>query len=73
MIVVINGYSKSFCEGLISNYISDISDYQKKMIKNFNEMDFKNANARDKVEDIVNDMVQECNNLITEINNYLFK
>lgn len=67
-----NRYKKSYAERLVSNYIEEIERQRNSMRKNFEDMDFVNANARDEFEKIVTCMTDNCNSLINEINGYSF-
>ena len=66
------GYTRSYCNRLISNYIEEIETQIKSIDKNFIQMDFENAIARDACEVIVVDMKKQCNDLINQLNDYNF-
>ena len=40
--------------------------------KNFNDMDFENADARNEAEYIINEMISELRSLLSELNSYRF-
>lgn len=44
----------------VDNYVREIDKAIRGMEKNFEEMDFENANRRDEIEDLVEEMVSEC-------------
>lgn len=60
-------YTKEYSESLVSGYIQDIECQRDLIIKNFQDMDFTNANIRREFEAIVNDIIRNCNRLIDEI------
>ncbi|MDD2234888.1 MAG: hypothetical protein PHV03_08315 [Desulfitobacteriaceae bacterium] len=56
----------------IGIYISQIERQIYKIQKSFNDMDFENADARNEVEDIINNMISELRSLLNELNSYHF-
>jgi flagellar biosynthesis/type III secretory pathway chaperone len=65
-------YKEAYAERLVSKYIQEIEKQKTSIMKNFNDMDFANANTRDEFESIANSMVNTCNSLISEISSYSF-
>jgi hypothetical protein len=55
-------YKEAYAERLVSKYIQEIEKQKTSIMKNFNDMDFANANT----------MVNTCNSLISEISSYSF-
>jgi len=49
------------------NYISEIKEQRAKIKKNFNDMDLENATAKNEIENEVNEMIRECNLLISKL------
>lgn len=66
------GYTRAYCNRLISNYIEEIEFQIKYIEKNFTQMDFENAVARDECEAIVVNMIKQCNDLINQLDEYNF-
>ncbi|MBU3102463.1 MULTISPECIES: hypothetical protein [Clostridium] len=65
-------YSKAHSEGLVGKYIEEIEIQKKRMAKNFEQMDFQNAVEKDKCGEIVDDMINNCNELINKLKGYSF-
>ena len=66
------GYTKAYSERLVCNYTEAIEIQKKKIVKNFEQMDFENAQAKNECSDIVDAMINNCNRLISEIKGYSF-
>lgn len=66
------GYTKGYSERLVANYIEEIEAEKKKIVKNFNDMDFQNAVTKNEFEEIINDMVKNCDQLIENLSSYSF-
>ncbi len=56
----------------INRCINDIDTVIKEIQRNFNDMDFENADAREEVSGIIANMKTECSRLISELNSYNF-
>ncbi len=65
--------SKEYCERLVGKYLSEIDSQEKKMSKNFLDMDLENAKIREDISDVVTDMQKLCERLKTAINTYHFE
>ena len=65
-------YKASYAQRLVNNYIAEIERQKASIDKNFRDMDFENADARDEFEDKKNSMINECDNLINLIKAYKF-
>lgn len=48
-------------------YISVIEEQREKVKKNFQDMDLENATVRDEIEKEANEIVKECNQLISKL------
>ncbi|HEX9062319.1 MAG TPA: hypothetical protein VF941_19280 [Clostridia bacterium] len=57
---------------LIDAYVNEIERQIKSIQKNFNDMDFENADARNEAENIINNMKSNCRSLIDELRSYHF-
>jgi hypothetical protein len=66
------GDTQSHCNRLISNYIEEVNVYKKNMVKNFEDMDFKNAVTRNEFGEIVDEMINNCDSLIMKLQEYTF-
>ena len=58
--------------GLVDRYVNEIQRQIEKIQKNFYDMDFENADARNEIEQIINEMKAEGRRLINELNSYHF-
>lgn len=65
--------SKEYCERLVGKYLAEIDSQEKKMEKNFLDMDLENAKIREDISDVVTDMQKLCERLKTAINTYHFE
>ena len=63
----------SYCNRLVSSYVKYINNQKKYMRKNFEDMDFENADARDEFEAIVENMESKCDVLVSKISSYNFE
>ena len=67
-----NRCSKSCAKALINNYIFNIERQKNAIVKNYNDMDLKNADIKQEVEDKVYTMINNCDTLIKIIKGYKF-
>ena len=65
--------SASYSKKMINTYVKEIREQKKRINRNFEEMDFENADARNKFKEIVNEMTRNCDSLISKLNSYSFK
>ena len=65
--------SKEYCERLVGKYLAEIDSQEKKMEKNFLDMDLENVKIREDISDVVTDMREICKQLKTKINDYHFE
>ncbi|MEN8906837.1 MAG: hypothetical protein ABF289_12840 [Clostridiales bacterium] len=56
----------------IKNFIVEIENKKKKMDKNFKEMDFENASAKEEMKATINEIKGICDNLISRLKEYKF-
>lgn len=63
----------SYAERLQASYIKYINNQKQYIRKNFEDMDFENADARDKFEAIVESMESNCDALVNKISSYSFE
>ncbi|MBE6047146.1 MAG: hypothetical protein E7213_01855 [Clostridium sp.] len=63
----------SYSNKMIKAYVEEITKQKKLIKRNFEEMDFENADARNKFKEIVNEMIRNCDSLISKLNSYSFK
>ncbi len=54
----------------INTYVNDIETLIREIQRNFNDMDFENADAREDVDSIITNMKNEYSRLISELNSY---
>ena len=57
----------------ISMYNSDIEDIIYQVQKNFGDMDFSNANRKDEMEEIINQIKRDCESVKSEMNSLSFE
>ena len=57
---------------LVKSYVNEAYRQMDKISKNFEDMDFENAEARNEAEGIVENMKASCRSLIEELNSYHF-
>lgn len=67
-----NRCSKSCAKALVNNYVLNIEKQKNAIVKNYNEMDLKNASVKQEIENKVYDIVNNCNILINTIKGYKF-
>ena len=60
----------SYAERLQNSYIKYINNQKQYIRKNFEDMDFENADARDEFEAIVENMERNCDTLVSKISSY---
>ncbi|NLD48581.1 MAG: hypothetical protein GX660_15570 [Clostridiaceae bacterium] len=65
-------YSAHTAKKLIDLYVNQIETQIALVQKNFNEMDFENADARNNMEDIIKSMKSNYRDLINELRSYHF-
>jgi len=64
--------SASSANGLVSTYVRQLNTQIESIQKNFNDMDFENASARNEMEAVINNMKSSCRNLISDLQAYRF-
>jgi len=57
---------------LIASYIKEITAQMNSVQKDFNNMKFENANAKDQIEEIVKLIKSDCGSLINALQSYKF-
>lgn len=62
----------SSAQYIVNRCIGDINDVISDIQKNFNDMDFENASAREEMQDVIDNMKRHCRNLISELHSYSF-
>lgn len=60
-------YKKSYANKVLDAYIDEVEDIRYRIQKDFGDMDFENASARNDMEDCVRQMSALCDALIFEI------
>lgn len=60
-------YKKSYANKVLDAYITEIEAVRERIRKDFLDMDFSNASARNEMEESVAAMLMECDNLISDI------
>ncbi len=63
----------SYAKRLQNSYIKYINSQKQYIRKNFEDMDFENADARDEFEAIVESMERNCDTLVSKISSYSFE
>ncbi len=58
--------------GIVSGCVGEIQQVISDLQKNFDEMDFENADAREEIQELVDNMKRHCQNLISDLNSYHF-
>ncbi|AUJ23559.1 hypothetical protein [Virgibacillus dokdonensis] len=71
-------YDRDFCRGLLyagwdAGIINNLQDARKEIKQNFADMDLENASVEEHMEAIVNEMVHELQQLISEIESIHFR
>lgn len=67
-----NRYSAYEARRLINKYIDDINMCIGEIQRNFDDMDFENADAKEEARAIINNMKAEYSRLINELSSYSF-
>lgn len=57
----------------VSNYDSEIESMVKSLKDNFSDMDFENADKRTDMENIVDEIIAECNRVEVDLDNLHFE
>lgn len=60
-------YKKSYANKTLDAYIAEVEELRYRIDKDFADMDFANASARNEMEDIIRRMMAECDRLISDI------
>lgn len=60
-------YKKSYANKVLDAYIEEAEGVRYRIQKDFADMDFENASARNDMEDCVQRMLAQCDSLIQEI------
>ncbi|MDE7062794.1 MAG: hypothetical protein K2O73_06080 [Lachnospiraceae bacterium] len=60
-------YKKSYANKTLDAYIAEVEELRDRIDKDFTDMDFANASARNEMEDIIRRMMAECDRLISDI------
>ncbi|MDE7062730.1 MAG: hypothetical protein K2O73_05750 [Lachnospiraceae bacterium] len=60
-------YKKSYANKVLNAYIEEVEGVRYRIQKDFEDMDFENASARNDMEDCVQRMLAQCDSLIQEI------
>lgn len=63
----------SYATRLRNNYVKYINAQKAYIRKNFEDMDFENADAREEFESIVESMERNCDALVNKISSYSFE
>ncbi|MCF4016781.1 hypothetical protein L1S24_06400 [Clostridium sporogenes] len=58
---------------IASVYKKSIENAEYEINKDFNDMDLENNTIKQSIEEIVNEMLKECNNFCNEISSYTFR
>lgn len=66
------GVTKAYADKLLQKYISQVEKKRGIIERNFSEMDIENADIENELENIKNDMLNNCDKLIGELQNYKF-
>ncbi len=64
---LVQRYKKSYANKVLDAYIEEVEDIRYRIQKDFSDMDFENASARNGMEDCVRRMSALCDALIFEI------
>lgn len=64
--------SRSYAQRLLDNYITNVNSQIYQIQKNFGEMDFENAKAKEEMAEIIDKMINCCNSLISDLETYNF-
>lgn len=67
-----NACKREKAESAASTYVKTIEKYRDDIIKNFNDMDLQNADIKDRFEEIIKEITNECNDLIEHIEGVKF-
>lgn len=60
-------YKKSYTNKTLDAYIAEVEAVRDRILKDFTDMDFENASARNEAEDCVQRMAAECDRLLYDI------
>lgn len=63
----------SYANRLRNSYVNYINTQKKYIRKNFEDMDFENADARDQFEAVIESMEANCDALVNKISGYSFE
>ena len=66
-------YKSSTANRIFRGYKSSLERAKYDFNKNFNQMDFENADAREEVREHVAEMIRSCDKLIEKMGSYKFK
>ncbi|EPY6472655.1 hypothetical protein ACWO4B_003354 [Clostridium sporogenes] len=58
---------------IVSIYKKAIENAEYEINKDFNDMDLENNTIKQSIEEIINEMLKECNNFCNEISSYTFR
>ncbi|EPY2273418.1 hypothetical protein ACXAUS_002280 [Clostridium sporogenes] len=58
---------------IVSIYKKAIENAEYEINKDYNDMDLENNTIKQSIEEIVNEMLKECNNFCNEISSYTFR
>lgn len=64
--------SKGKAERIVKDLTNTIIEEREAVIRNFKDMDFYNVDAYVRTYEIVNEIVKDFDNMISELNNYYF-
>ena len=65
-------YKSSTSKRIFRNYKSVLERAVYEYNKNFSQMDFENADAREEIREHVEDMIKSCQKLVEQMNGYTF-
>ena len=65
-------YKKSTANSIFRGYKTTLERAKYDINKNFGQMDFANADARNEMEEHVVEMIRSCETLLTEMERYTF-
>ncbi|CAM3924579.1 hypothetical protein D1970_18195 [Mesobacillus zeae] len=71
-------YDYDFCHGIVhggwgGGIIGSLNDMRESLWENFREMDFENADAKEEMRDVIEEMTAEINDLISDIQSVHFR
>lgn len=66
-------YRSSTAKSIIRGYRTDLERMKYDCNKNFNQMDFENADAKNDMQEHVDSIINSCETLLSELSNYSFK